>query len=52
MNQLLKQSLQVLGSVAGGGTEKFAQGGGGTADFERMNQALQRAVRLLLGQIS
>jgi alanyl-tRNA synthetase len=51
MNQLLKQSLQVLGFIAGGGTAKFAQGGGGSADLERMNQALQRAVRLLSGQI-
>jgi alanyl-tRNA synthetase len=50
MNQLLKQSLQVLGSATGGGTAKFAQGGGGAATVERMNQALQRAVRLLVAQ--
>jgi alanyl-tRNA synthetase len=52
MNQLLKQSLQVLGSATGGGSANFAQGGGGTADIDRMNQALQRAVRLLTGQLS
>jgi alanyl-tRNA synthetase len=52
MNQLLKQSLQVLGSATGGGSANFAQGGGGPADIDRMNQALQRAVRLLTGQLS
>lgn len=52
MNQLLKQSLQVLGSATGGGSAKFAQGGGGSADMDRMHQALQRAVRLLTGQVS
>ncbi len=51
MNLLLKQSLQVLGSVTGGGTPKFAQGGG-TADMERINQAIQRATRLLFSQLS
>lgn len=52
MNQLIKQALQVLGSATGGGTAKFAQGGGTSADSERMTQALQRAVRLLLSQIN
>lgn len=52
MNQLIKQALQVLGSATGGGTAKFAQGGGTTADSERMAQALQRAQRLLLSQIT
>jgi alanyl-tRNA synthetase len=52
MNQLLKIALQVLGSSSGGGTEKFAQGGGPPADKERMTQALQKALRLLAGQIS
>jgi alanyl-tRNA synthetase len=51
MNQLIKPALQVLGSAAGGGTATFAQGGGPAADKERMVQALQRAERLLLGQI-
>jgi alanyl-tRNA synthetase len=52
MNQLIKQTLQVLGSATGGGTAKFAQGGGTAADSERMTQALQRALRLLLSQIT
>ena len=51
MNQLIKMALQVLGSTSGGGTAKFAQGGGPPADEERMTQALQRALRLLVGQI-
>jgi alanyl-tRNA synthetase len=52
MNQLLKQALQVLGTATGGGSPKLAQGGGGTADQERMNQSLQRAARLLFGQMN
>lgn len=52
MNQLIKTALQVLGSATGGGTSKFAQGGGPATDKERMTQALQRASRLLIGQIS
>lgn len=51
MNLLLKQALQILGSVTGGGTPNFAQGGG-TADIDRMNQAIQRAERLLSAQLS
>lgn len=51
MNLLLKQALQILGSVTGGGTTNFAQGGG-TADIDRMNQAIQRAERLLSAQLS
>jgi alanyl-tRNA synthetase len=51
MNQLIKMALQVLGAKSGGGTPKFAQGGGPPADKERMTQALQRALRLLVGQI-
>jgi alanyl-tRNA synthetase len=52
MNQLIHIALQVLGSASGGGTTKFAQGGGPPADKERMTQALQKASRLLAGQIS
>ncbi len=52
MNQLIKTALKVLGSTSGGGTAHFAQGGGPPADKERMNQALQRALRLIVGQIT
>lgn len=50
MNQLLKTALQLLGSTAGGGTPSFAQGGGVSADVERVQMALTRAERVLLGQ--
>ena len=51
MNELLKSALQVLGSAAGGGSPKYAQGGGPAADIDRVEQALARAERLLLAQI-
>ncbi|HZD10664.1 MAG TPA: DHHA1 domain-containing protein, partial [Candidatus Binatia bacterium] len=51
MNELLKSALQVLGNATGGGSAQFAQGGGASADIERVQQALARAERLLLAQI-
>jgi alanyl-tRNA synthetase len=51
MNQLIKPALQLLGSASGGGTAEMAQGGGPTADLERVEQAVARAERLLLGQL-
>lgn len=51
MNQLIKPALQILGSAAGGGTAVMAQGGGPGTDVERVQQAIEKAERLLLGQI-
>lgn len=51
MNQLLKPALQILGTAAGGGSAVMAQGGGPGADRERVQQAVEKAERLLLGQI-
>ncbi len=51
MNQLIKSALQVLGSAAGGGTAVLAQGGGPSTDQERVQQAVEKAERLLLGQL-
>jgi alanyl-tRNA synthetase len=51
MDQLLKTALQTLGSGTGGGSDQFAQGGCPQANPERVQQALSRAERLLLGQI-
>lgn len=51
MNQLIKPALQTLGSASGGGTGEMAQGGGPAADVERVEQAVARAERLLLGQL-
>ncbi len=49
---LLKTALRVLGSTAGGGRPEMAQGGGPAADEKRVEQALDRAKRLLLAQRS
>lgn len=51
MNQLLKSALQTLDNGGGGGTATFAQGGGPPADESRIQQALNRAKKLLLAQI-
>jgi alanyl-tRNA synthetase len=51
MNQLIKPALQILGSAAGGGSAVVAQGGGPSANKERVQQAIDKAERLLLGQI-
>lgn len=51
MNILIKQALQSLGTASGGGTAVMAQGGGPPSDLERMEQALNRAERLLIGQL-
>ncbi len=51
MNQLLKPALQLLGSASGGGTETMAQGGGPKADVARVEQAVARAEKLLIGQL-
>lgn len=51
MNQIIKPALQLLGTASGGGTAEMAQGGGPTATVERLEQALARAERLLLGQL-
>jgi alanyl-tRNA synthetase len=51
MNQLIKPALQMLGSASGGGTGELAQGGGPAADRERVEQAVARAERLLMGQL-
>lgn len=44
MNQLLKDSLQVVGFKSGGGTPELAQGGGGPADLTQVEQVLTAAV--------
>lgn len=51
MNQLIKPALQILGSAAGGGSATIAQGGGPGTDQERVQQAIAKAERLLIGQI-
>lgn len=51
MNSLLKPALQVLGNATGGGSPTYAQGGGPAAGIERVQQAVDRAERLLLAQI-
>jgi alanyl-tRNA synthetase len=51
MNQLIKPALQILGSAAGGGSVIMAQGGGAGTDKARVQQAIDKAERLLIGQI-
>ena len=51
MNQLMKSALQTLDNAGGGGSATFAQGGGPAADEDRIEQALRRAEKLLLGQL-
>lgn len=51
MNQLIKPALQQLGTASGGGSAEMAQGGGPATTVERLEQALARAERLLLGQL-
>lgn len=51
MNQLLKSALQILGSAAGGGSATMAQGGGPATNRARVQQAIDKAERLLIGQI-
>jgi len=51
MNQLIKPALQILGSAAGGGTAVMAQGGGPGTDVARVQQAIEKAERLFIGQI-
>jgi alanyl-tRNA synthetase len=51
MNQLIKPALQILGSAAGGGSAAMAQGGGPATNKERVQQAIDKAERLLIGQI-
>jgi len=52
MRTALKTALRVLGSTAGGGRAELAQGGGPAADEKRVEQAIDRAKRLLLAQRS
>ena len=52
MRLLLKTALRVLGSTTGGGRPEMAQGGGPVADEKRVEQAIDRAKRLLLAQKS
>ena len=51
MNQLIKPALQILGAAGGGGSALIAQGGGPGTDRDRVQQAVDKAERLLLGQI-
>ncbi len=51
MNELLKITLQVLESASGGGTAVTAQGGGAANDKERVELAIARAEKHLLGQL-
>ena len=51
MNELLKITIQVLGSASGGGTAVTAQGGGAACDKERVEMAIARAEKHLLGQL-
>lgn len=51
MNQLLKPALQILGSAAGGGSAIMAQGGGPATNRARVQQAIDKAERLIIGQI-
>ena len=41
----------MLAVLAGGGTAVMAQGGGPGTDLERVQQAVEKAERLLLGQL-
>lgn len=52
MNQLIKSALQTLENAGGGGSATFAQGGGPAADASRIQQALSRAEKHLLAQLS
>lgn len=52
MRLLLKTALRVLGSSSGGGRPEMAQGGGPSADKKQVEQAIDRAIRLLLAQKS
>lgn len=52
MQVLLKQTLQQLGSRAGGGTAEQAQGGGFTADVTTLEHALQDVCQQLATQIA
>ena len=51
MNQLLKVAMQALGSDAGGGSAVTAQGGGPAASVEKVQQAINRAEKLLRGSL-
>ena len=51
MNVLLKTAMQILESVSGGGTAVTAQGGGPATAKERVEQAVARAEKHLIGQI-
>lgn len=51
MSELLKTALQILESASGGGTAVTAQGGGPPTDKERVEQAVARAEKQLIGQI-
>ena len=51
MNQLIKSALQSLDNAGGGGSPTFAQGGGPAAGRSRIQQALNRAEKLLLAQL-
>lgn len=51
MNQLIKSALQTLDNAGGGGSAAYARGGGPAADESRLQQALNRAEKLLLAQL-
>jgi alanyl-tRNA synthetase len=47
VNQVLQQVLPILGEATGGGSEKFAQGGGSAATTEQVAMALQAAEKAI-----
>jgi len=51
MNDVLTDVLPVLGRAAGGGSAKFAQGGGPAADEAQLRKALERAEAIVRRQL-
>jgi alanyl-tRNA synthetase len=48
MNELLKETLPMLGQAKGGGSAKFAQGGGPSADRQQISAAINYAKNRIL----
>ena len=48
MNNLLKETLPILGQAKGGGNARFAQGGGPAADGQQMSAAVNYAKNNIL----
>jgi alanyl-tRNA synthetase len=52
MNRLLKETLPILGQARGGGSDKFAQGGGPSADRQQISAAVNYAKSNVLESIN